>query len=149
MLLVRASMLATLKTLSAKRRIPLWSVMPEFELQILMGYWKYRREHIHIADALFFSYLQTPTIPMPQSLLFDPVSKSFQVILGNRTPAFRFHHLRHSFANWMLLALFGLFFRILQDRPPFWCVSLCFKTSIWYHKSDRHFFLVAWTMQTP
>ena len=117
MLLVRASMLATLKTLSAKRRIPLWSVMPEFELQILMGYWEYRRAHIHLADALVFSYLQTPTIPMLQSLLFDPITQAFQAILEYRTPAFRFHHLRHSFANWMLLAMFALFFPGIARSP--------------------------------
>ena len=102
---VRASSLATLKSRSAYRRIPLGALVPADELKILLDYLDRRKKQLNEHKALLFSRIDLPQVPLSDQFLFRPITEAFQRIRGIDGLPFRFHHLRHSFANWLLLAL--------------------------------------------
>ena len=102
---VRASSLATLKSRSAYRRIPLEALVPADELKVLLDYLERRKEQLNKHQALLFSRIDMPQVPLSDQFLFRPITEAFQRIRGIDGLPFRFHHLRHSFANWLLLAL--------------------------------------------
>lgn len=110
-LVVRPSSLATLKTNAAQRRIPLKPLVPKDELSLLSDLAERRREVLGKHKGLLFAHPHTPLIPLPSAALFDPVTLAFQSITGTDGPRFRFHHLRHSLANWLFLAL------LAADQP--------------------------------
>ena len=102
---VRENILATLKSRSASRRLPLYILLPADEKKLLIDYFTMRREKLGGKIGLLFCQTDTPMVPLSQHLLFDPVTQCFQQILGSRGPAFRFHHFRHSFSNRIFLLL--------------------------------------------
>ncbi len=102
---VRASSLARLKSRSAYRRIPLDALVPADELKVLLDYLERRKEQLNKHQALFFSRIDMPQVPLSDQFLFRPITEAFQRIRGIDGLPFRFHHLRHSFANWLLIAL--------------------------------------------
>lgn len=104
-LLVRSSRLAQLKSFSAHRRIPLRHLLPDDELHLFLAYVDQRRSALMGDNGLVFSWLHTPTTPMGDRDLFEPITACFQAIQGLASPRFRYHHLRHSFANWVFMAL--------------------------------------------
>lgn len=104
-LVVRPSKLAELKTYSARRRIPLHPLMPRDELQVIMGLASRRIDELAGQPGLLFADYATPTVPLSALHLFDPVTAAFSRLTNYSGPRFRFHHLRHSFANWLLLGL--------------------------------------------
>ena len=110
-LVIRSSKLARLKSASSSRRIPLAGLMPADEIALLTDYVEKRRAMMGDARALLLTYDHSPWIPLPSAVLFDPVTAAFQLITASSGIAFRFHHLRHSFANWLLLAL------LASDQP--------------------------------
>jgi hypothetical protein len=110
-LLVRASNLATLKSRSAHRRIPLHCLLLPDELELLQAYWSQKVAQFGGAKALLFSNATVPNVPLPDRVLFDPITAAFQLISGHCAPQFKYHHLRHSFTNWLFLAL------VLADNP--------------------------------
>lgn len=96
----------TLKTISAERRIPIGLLLSEEEKTVVADYLQARQalgcEHSHY---LFYfgeaAPLGEPGRPLASdSLLFEPLTTLLQRVTGD--PSFRFHHLRHSFATWML-----------------------------------------------
>ena len=107
-LLIRPSKLATLKSNSSKRRIPLRPLLPVDELDALMAFHERRKLQIDGETGLLFSDPDAPWTPLPHARLIDPVTALFGAITGQIGMPFRFHHLRHSFANWMLLALLSM-----------------------------------------
>jgi len=102
---VRASSLATLKSRSAYRRIPLDALVPADELKILLDYLDRRKKQLNEHQSLLLSRIDLPQVPLSDQFLFRPITEAFQRIRGIDGLPFRFHHLRHSFANWLLLAL--------------------------------------------
>lgn len=107
-LVIRSSEFARLKSHSSHRRLPLRALLPEDELNLLLAYVAKRKEGLAGGAGLVFSRQGEPRTPLSDSELFSPITSAFQVIIGLDTPRFRFHHLRHSFANWLFLALVGL-----------------------------------------
>jgi integrase len=105
LLLIRPSKLASLKSNSAKRRIPLRPLLPADELATLMNYHARRSAQTEGKDSLLFADPDSPWTPAPYSTLVDPVTALFGAITNEAGVRFRFHHLRHSFANWILCAL--------------------------------------------
>ena len=110
-LIVRSSRLAALKSDSSERRIPLTPVLQPDELRYLTEYVERRRAVVGRTPCLLFSYDHQPCVPIPSAMLFDQVTAAFQALTANQTTPFRFHHLRHSFANWFFLAL------LAADQP--------------------------------
>jgi integrase len=110
-LIVRPSRLASLKTSAAERRIPLGPLVPESELKLLLELAAHRKDALGDDPGLLFAHTHDPRVPLPAVTLFDPVTAAFQRIAGLDDPQFRFHHLRHSFANWLFLAL------LAADQP--------------------------------
>lgn len=104
-LIIRPSKLAELKTYAARRRIPLRALMPPDELQELMDFASRRSAELAGKPGLLLAEYATPLVPLSPALLFDPVTEAFSRLASYSAPRFKFHHLRHSFANWLLLAL--------------------------------------------
>lgn len=102
-LIVKSSKLARLKSASSHRRIPLQPLLPKDELKLLLDVSERRRALLGDNTGLLFAHAHTPSVPLPQALLFDPVTQAFQEITAPTVVPFRFHHLRHSFANWLFL----------------------------------------------
>ncbi len=110
-LLIRQSKFATLKSQSAIRRIPLKALLPPDEFAAFVAYMEQRSEVLGKQSAFVFAEYHTPDTPLPQSKLIDPVTGAFQLICGKGRSNFCFHHLRHSFSNWLFLAL------LAADQP--------------------------------
>lgn len=96
----------TLKTISAERRIPFGLLLNEAERAIFADYLQARQafgcEHsnylFYFGEAAPLGELGRPLAS--ESILFEPLTTLLQRVTGD--PSFRFHHLRHSFATWML-----------------------------------------------
>jgi len=128
-LIIRASALAALKSHSARRRIPVASLIPPDELALLMDHTDRRRKCFPPSSCLVFSDPNTPTVPFSDRYLFDPITEAFQTLSGFSTPQFRFHHLRHSFANRLFLALLCADNKhLLQSKATFPLESLGIKS---------------------
>lgn len=104
-LVVRSSEFARLKSHSSHRRLPLRAIVPDDELKLLLEHVARRKATLDEACGLVFSRQGEPRTPLADAELFAPITAAFQAIIGLTTPRFRFHHLRHSFANWLFLAL--------------------------------------------
>lgn len=110
-LLVRPSKFATLKSNSSNRRIPLKALLPPDELPAFVAYME-QRNAVWTGQTVFaFADLHAPDTPPPQARLIDPVTEAFQHICGKGRNNFCFHHLRHSFSNWLFLSLLS------SDQP--------------------------------
>ncbi len=119
-LLIRPSKFATLKSHSSIRRIPLKALLPPDEFKAFEDYMDQRRFILERLSDFIFAENHTPDTPPLQSKLIDPVTNAFQLICGKGRSNFCFHHLRHSFSNWLLLALLGSDQpELLADRPQF------------------------------
>ncbi|WP_342619415.1 hypothetical protein [Rhodoferax sp. GW822-FHT02A01] len=104
-LVVRASRLATLKSRNARRRMPLAALLPADELKLLLSYQQRRTAQLEGHSALLFCNPEAPRVPLDDVVMFRPITQIFQRICAGSGPQFRFHHLRHSFGNWLLLRL--------------------------------------------
>jgi integrase len=119
-LLIRPSRLASLKTNSSKRRIPLRPLLPGDELEALLTFRARRIDQIGSEAGLLFADPSAPWTPLPYGRLIDPVTALFAAITGQVGLPFRFHHLRHSFANWIFIALLAMDEpELLARRLPF------------------------------
>ena len=119
-LLIRPSRLASLKSNSSKRRIPLRPLLPVDELAALMAFYERKKEQVGSELGLLFADPSAPWTPISYSRLIDPVTALFAAVAGQVGVAFRFHHLRHSFANWIFIALLVMDEPdLLEGRPPF------------------------------
>lgn len=126
-LIVRPSRLASLKTQAARRQLPLRVLLSPEELDFFETYVARRRAQIGEGNGLLFAFPGAPDTPIAASELFDPVSAIFSAICNDSVERFRYQHLRHSFANWLLIALVASDEPSLVDaRPPFidsWMLS--------------------------
>lgn len=104
-LVIRTSYLNRLKTTDSARRLPLHLLLEPDELKALF-YWR----ELRIAEESSGRVLEKPLFGAPgcretvsDSLIFDEIHVMLRYIADD--PKLRFHHLRHSFANRLLLIL--------------------------------------------
>lgn len=102
-----------LKSASGRRRLPLHLLLSESELQRLVEFFDAQctlhRWPAHNTEALLFSDLGEPRLPLDDEHTFDPITFALQTATGDETT--RFQHLRHSFGN-------RLFTHLLMARHP-------------------------------
>lgn len=110
-LVIRPSKFATLKSNSSNRRIPLKALIPTDEFDAFVSFMAQRDLLLGGQPGFIFSEYYSPDTPPSQGKLIDPVTEAFHVICGNGRSNFCFHHLRHSFSNWLFLAL------LASDQP--------------------------------
>lgn len=119
-LLIRPSKFATLKSHSSIRRIPLKALLPPDEFLAFVSYMDLRRDTLEKLSDFIFAENHTPDTPPLQSKLIDPVTDTFQIICGKGRSNFCFHHLRHSFSNWLFLTLLASDQpELLAERPQY------------------------------
>lgn len=104
-ILIRPSYLNRLKTPDSCRRIPIYLLLEPDELETLMQ-WK----ELRIAEEGGEGYLDAPLFSLPGNRelpdvaeVFTPITNALRVVTGD--PACRYHHLRHSLPNILLLKL--------------------------------------------
>ncbi|SNY58621.1 hypothetical protein SAMN06297280_3448 [Arsukibacterium tuosuense] len=96
----------SLKTTSAERRIPFGLLLNDAEKVIFFEYLKTRQKFGTEHSPYLFYFGDQPPLGssgrplVPEGLLFEPLTMLLKRITGD--DSFRFHHLRHSFATWML-----------------------------------------------
>ncbi len=116
-LLVRPNARRKLKTHSAQRVIPLSTMMPPEELRRLLEWRDLYRKNSSSSDDLFYlaslDRALTDTDP-----LMELVTEALQ--RATHDPGFRFHHLRHSFANWQLMKFWYAEQETSTDSLPEW-----------------------------
>jgi integrase len=110
-LVIRTSYLNRLKTTDSARRLPLHLLLEPDELKGLL-----RWREMRIAEEASGRALDAPLFGDPgcretvrDSLIFDEIHALMRYIADD--PKLRFHHLRHSFANRLLLVL------VAQESP--------------------------------
>jgi len=104
----------SLKSPSATRRLPLYILLTQEEIHLLRSWlsqfeWK-------DPEALLFCVRDKPHELIPEAYVFSPIRKALAMVTGDAT--LRFHHLRHSFATWLLIRLTGNGTG-LRDAAPF------------------------------
>ena len=112
--LIRATRVATLKTDASMRRLPL-ILMPSAERARFIQWVNLRKgeegarcqseRDVICSDALLFCDVDKPFWALPQNEVFGPIHVALRQVTRDST--FRFHLLRHSFANLLLLRLLG------------------------------------------
>lgn len=102
-IVLRATPRRSLKTPAATRRLPLHVLLTEEELTFL-NEWLHQFKNPD-RNALLLGTRGNDLLPLPDQLLFRPIRIAMRQVTGDAT--LRFHHLRHSFATWLLLRLTG------------------------------------------
>jgi integrase len=103
--IIRTSSLFRPKTPDSTRRIPVWLLLKPDELEALL-HWKRLRmaeeNDNNALSALLFGMAGKKVVPHEGSI-YAPVQDALRQITGDATS--RYHHLRHSFANRLLIML--------------------------------------------
>lgn len=103
-LLVRSSRYAVLKSSDSLRRVPMHLLLDKDELRMFTEWMsKRRKEDADITAPVFAE--PGSRLPVPEEMIFPQIHKALRAVSGD--DRLRFHHLRHSFANWLLLCLVG------------------------------------------
>ncbi|WP_445425657.1 tyrosine-type recombinase/integrase [Alishewanella sp. HL-SH06] len=104
-LIIWPSQARELKSISAKRRLPIGHLLNEQEKNIFADYCTERLK-LGLEDSEFLFYFgdKSPLFSRDAQVvhanhLFMPLTTLLQRVTGDNT--FRFHHLRHSFATWL------------------------------------------------
>lgn len=116
-LIVRPTQARKLKSLSATRRIPLHVLLPPDELRLLLSWKAYRlREEKNVGQrTLLFSVSGLPTTPMTEAKVFPVIREALVRVTGDAS--LRYHHLRHSFATWLLVRVTGKSTGLRREAP--------------------------------
>jgi integrase len=107
-LLVRNNIHRTVKSRKSIRRVPLGLLLTKEELSRLRK-WKQKRlrqKMYNVAsqqEKLLFARVGHDNEPLADAETFRPIQEAMKKITGD--PTMRFHHLRHSFCNFLLLQL--------------------------------------------
>ena len=104
-LLVRNNQYGYVKSNESIRRLPVWCLLEADELQSLME-WRTRRgleAGSEAVNALLFCMEGQPTQRLGAHLVMKPIQQAMHQATGDASLVF--HHLRHSFATWLLLRL--------------------------------------------
>lgn len=104
-LVVRANTLRSLKSQMARRRMPIWALLTDSEIELLREWDSRGRARFYSsAEKRFFFDLNTGNAEgEADEKLFKPVTLALQAAVG--LPNAKFHDLRHSFANVTFLRL--------------------------------------------
>lgn len=113
-LLIRPSDARRLKTKSSTRKMPLYALLPENDLAELRNWKSARKAEMTVSPAsdheqFLFGIPELDFDFIPQDTIFPIIHHAMREVTGD--PFMRFHHLRHSFANWAFLRL------MLADLP--------------------------------
>ncbi len=104
-LLTRSNKFAAQKSDSGTRRMPLWTLLTDGELEELREWYRYRlREPGTKPTDLLFCAPQRGSELIPQRELFTPIQEAMRAASG--TDTLRFHHLRHSCVTFTAMRLF-------------------------------------------
>ena len=103
-LLVRPWEERELKTSNSTRKLPLYALLSEHELQLLRNWKAKRLTEINdpTEDYLFGIPNLYPNF-VSEDTLFPIIHKAMRDVIGDRL--LRYHHLRHSFATWVFFLL--------------------------------------------
>lgn len=108
-LFTRGNKFARQKSSSGTRRLPLWALLMETELDQLQAWYQHRLQEPNTKESdLLFCAPQRGSQLIPQRELFTPIQEAMRLASG--TDNLRFHHLRHS-----CVTLTGL--RLFERRP--------------------------------
>ena len=105
-LVLKPNSLRGLKSKRSKRRLLLDTLLQPDELTMFFDWWDKKLGHDR--HAFLFTpdhHLIYKDRPYTDKDVFTPITKALRIVTGDET--IRFHHLRHSFATWMLLRLTG------------------------------------------
>ncbi len=105
-LLIRYNIYGKVKSFSSIRRIPLYSLLTSKELDQLIQWKRKRLAEISkhkITNQLLFCLSGQDSKILKDKDSFYPIQKAMRNVSGDEN--LRFHHLRHSFANFTLLRL--------------------------------------------
>jgi hypothetical protein len=110
-LLVRASQHKTVKSSHATRQIPLKSLLIHEELSELLQWLEYRRleqalEGFETDTSFVFCQEHSGLSLVKEALIFPVIQTVLRAVTGDKTV--RYHHLRHSCGNNLLLRLQGI-----------------------------------------
>lgn len=97
-LLIRRSV----KTSDSMRRVPLDCLRSDLE-ELLYEWYQMRIKECGgklDPQALFFCRYESPYELLAEQVVFNPIESALRTVTGDAT--LRFHHLRHSFATWMI-----------------------------------------------
>ena len=119
-LTVTPNMLRALKTRNANRNLPLSELMPGVELDQQLAWREHRRAAGAERDDLLFPGYETSDGKSLRNSHqhLTLITEALQRATHDRS--FRFHHLRHSFASWMLLKFWVVEQSSESDRLPLW-----------------------------
>ncbi len=107
---IRPNGMRRLKSRNAVRRIPIFALMDEEEINELMRWRDERlRQIAPCSEGYLFCAPHHVLDPMPQTIL-EEINKILQCVTGD--PSMHYHQLRHSFASWTWLNL------MLADMDP-------------------------------
>ncbi|MBT0666129.1 hypothetical protein KI809_17600 [Geobacter pelophilus] len=102
-LVLRATARRSLKTPSSTRRLPLHVLVMDDEMSLIYS-WLDGIENPSNETLLFTDPTNSQKL-LRETAIFDPITYGLAAVTGDAT--LRFHHLRHSFANWLLVRLVG------------------------------------------
>lgn len=102
-LIVRPNGLRDLKTRAGHRHLPLMDMLPLVEQQRLKAWVEKRQVKAGLSDPLFPEFVGPYGVRNTDPRL-ELITEALQRAADDET--LRFHHLRHSFATWMLFKLF-------------------------------------------
>jgi integrase len=154
-LLIRPSDARRLKTKSATRKMPLYALLSERDLAELRAWKAVRRNEstiqtVHVNEQFLFGIPELGFEVIPQDTLFPVIHHAMRGVTGDLS--LRFHHLRHSFANWTFLRLmlsdFASTLELFQNLPEtndFLSKSKQFRDAL-YGRADptrRHVYAIA------
>jgi integrase len=91
-----------LKSGSSTRRIPLYILLCKDELDLMMAW---HAERSGNGNAPLFSVMSGSFTMYKPEQLFGPIREAIQQVTADES--LHFHHLRHSFTNWMFIRLNG------------------------------------------
>jgi integrase len=117
-LLARPNKWANIKSWCGTRRLPLWLLLDDTELELLKSFYRRRRDRVvgsSAHHAVFANDMATGE-PFDEGVVFDIITKTIQFVTGD--DRFRFHHLRHSFVSITFLRLMESKFQ--KHLPKSW-----------------------------
>lgn len=118
-LLVRNNRYGYTKTSASIRRIPLYLLLDDQELKLLLAW---RRDRLFedgsiVPQSLLFCMPESPDTMLAENDVIPMIVKAMRQATGDSTLVF--HHNRHSFATWLLLRLLPDFPQEVRERVDF------------------------------
>ncbi len=129
-LIIRPHDQRTLKTLNARRTLPISTLLDKTELSMIQS--QLERSGAN-GQSFLISRKKDMAKPLDTPMLREMVVKAIRTSTNNKY--LRYHHLRHSFANWMMFSLAASQWRldlehVFRHLP---------ETVQWLSKSDKRF----------